>query len=256
MPTSINGWVVLPPENPKIKRFKVPGTKRYITLRDDIGPLLIALAADYHKTIAPIDVGTFDDWGYAYREARSASLWSDHASGTAEDLNATQEGKQGPSAYGWWSKQGRYLKAKNLKSKYALVIWGGPEQLGGDYSKPQNWDPMHWALAPGTKLYQVLRQINKLGIKPDGSLWGKRPVVSANNIAKNRSNTQGIIVKTALNKEFPKIPISLKTGAFGSGAQAAWLAWEKRIGRKNPNKVPDYDGLIQLGNKYGFRVVP
>lgn len=256
MATSINGWPVLRPGNSLIKNFRVPGTKRNLSTRSDVGPLLIALAAEYHKTIAPIDTGTFDDWGYAYREARAADKYSDHASATAIDLNATKEGRMGSGPYSWWKTNYRAYKARKLKAKYGVVIWGGAESLGGDYRQMRYWDWMHWAFAPGTSRYQIFRQMNKLGIKPNGALWGTRKTVSVRNVQPGKSNDQVLIVKRALAKENPNISISLTSKSFGPGAQKSWLAWEKKLAWPSANKNPDFDTLVRLGNKYGFRVVP
>jgi hypothetical protein len=254
MATSINGWPVLRPGNPNIKRFKVPGANRYLEVRGDVGPLLVALAAEYHKTIAPIDTGTFDDWSYAYREARFANQYSDHASATAIDLNATKEGRMGSGPYSWWKSNYRALKARRLKAKYKYVIWGGAESLGGDYRQMRYWDWMHWAFSPGSQSYQIHRQMNKLGIKPNGTTWAARPTVYVKNVQPDKSNNQCVIVKKALHKEFPNIKMDVTSPKFGAGAQTAWIAWERRLGWKTPNRNPDYDSLVRLGNKYGFKV--
>lgn len=255
MATSINGWPVLRPSNNALKTFVVPGTKRKMTLRADTAPLLLALAADYHKTIARIDGPGLDDWGYSFREARAANAWSDHSSGTAMDLNASKEGRQGRGPLAWWKQQRRALKARALKAKYKYVIWGGASALGGDYQKARYWDWMHWALAPDTKLFQIRRQINALGIKSNGTLYGKRPNVSVHVVQPGKTNAHVTIVKNALRKEFPRAKIS-PTATFDSTVTAAWLAWEKKMGRgAKADRKPDYDSLIALGNRHGFKVV-
>jgi hypothetical protein len=83
--------------------------------------LLVGFAAEFHELIEPIDEGTLDDWGYAYRDVRgSTSTLSNHSSGTAIDLNATQHplGKVGtfPAA--------KVPMIRALAKKYGL-LWGG-----------------------------------------------------------------------------------------------------------------------------------
>jgi hypothetical protein len=253
MPVSINGWPVLPTNSSKLKTFTIPGTNRKITLRADIAPILLALAAEYDKKIASVDGGTFDDWGYAYRGANASSKWSDHSSGTAMDLNATKEGRMGSGPYSWWKNYNRYLKAKALKAKYACVIWGGSTQLGGDYRQMRYWDWMHWAIAPGTSLYEVQRNINRLGIKSNGYLWGTRPTVSTAKVQPGMKNSQVMVVKKALKKEFPESNMTMTDATFGPATQAAWKRWEARCGFSPTDTKPGLQGLTLLGNKYGFR---
>jgi len=57
-----------------------------------------------------------------------------------------------------------------LKKKYKIIIWGGDKRRGGDYVASRNWDPMHFALKPGTSIAQVEAVIKELGIRPDGTV--------------------------------------------------------------------------------------
>jgi len=92
MEKSQNGWPASKdPETIKIKSYPVPGTKIKLRVAKRCAPLLVAFAADFHRLIEPIDEGSLDDWGYAYRPIRGQTTGlSNHASGTAIDLNATQ----------------------------------------------------------------------------------------------------------------------------------------------------------------------
>lgn len=159
MLASINGWPV-PPR--KLTTFKIPGTKRKVTLDAVAGPLLVALAADYHATVRPIDVGPVDDGGYVDRDAMGApGRKSNHASGTAIDLNWTEEGAQGSS---WGKKFFAQAKARAavaaLKRRYgACVAWGG-DWRARDY--------MHWEIKPGCSPTDVLALRYKLGIDDKG----------------------------------------------------------------------------------------
>lgn len=105
----------------KIKSYPVKGTDRELKCAESVGPLLAAFAADFHKLIEPIDEGTFDDWGYAFRMVRgSTDRLSCHSSGTAIDLNATKHplGKVGTFP----AEKVPMIRA--LAKKYGLK-WGG-----------------------------------------------------------------------------------------------------------------------------------
>lgn len=159
MATSLNGWPVPPKQ---LKTFDIPGTKRRVTLDADAGPLLVALAADYHKTVRAIDKGPWDEGGYNNRDARNAAgKKSNHASGTAIDLNWSEEGAVNSA---WGKKFFAQAKTKAamavLKKRYGSVL-----QWGGDWRAQ---DFMHWEIKPGATKTDVLALCKKLGIDADG----------------------------------------------------------------------------------------
>jgi hypothetical protein len=109
------------PNEIDIKSHPVKGTDRKLKCASSVGPLLAAFAAEFHELIEPIDEGTFDDWGYAFRMVRgSTDRLSCHSSGTAIDLNATKHplGKAGTFP----AEKIPMLRA--LAKKYGLK-WGG-----------------------------------------------------------------------------------------------------------------------------------
>ena len=159
MTISLNGWPV-PPKKTVTKT--VPGTDRRLTIQSDVAPLLLALAADYHATVRPIDVGAWDEGGFNNRDARlAAGKKSNHASATAIDLNWSEEGAMGSS----WGKKffARPLNAlaiRRIKNRYGSVIgWGGDWRAQ---------DFMHWEVKPGVTVAQVKALQKKLGIKANG----------------------------------------------------------------------------------------
>lgn len=156
---SLNGWLVPPP---KLKTFSIPGTTRRATLDVDAGRILVAIATDYHETVRDIDDGRVDEGGFALRDARLASgRWSNHASGTAIDLNWSEEGAMGSN---WGAKF--FAKAKNrlaverIKRRYGKVV-----QWGGDW-RARDW--MHWEIKPGVTRAQVITFAEQLGIDKEG----------------------------------------------------------------------------------------
>jgi hypothetical protein len=122
METSYNGYPASKdPAEIKIKSYPVKGTDRKLRCAESVGPLLAAFASEFHELIEPIDEGTFDDWGYAFRMVRgSTDRLSCHSSGTAIDLNATKHplGKAGTFP----AEKIPMLRA--LAKKYGLK-WGG-----------------------------------------------------------------------------------------------------------------------------------
>jgi hypothetical protein len=122
MLTSYNGYPASKdPAVINIKSYPVRGTDRKLRCAESVGPLLAAFAAEFHELIEPIDEGTFDDWGYAFRMVRgSTDRLSCHSSGTAIDLNATRHalGKVGTFP----AEKVPMIRA--LAKKYGLK-WGG-----------------------------------------------------------------------------------------------------------------------------------
>ena len=119
---SSNGWPASNDRNEiDVKSYEVPGTKVKLACAEGAAPLLIGFACEFHKLIEPIDEGTLDDWGYAFRMVRgSTDKLSNHSSGTAIDLNAPKHplGKVGTFP----SEKVPMLRA--LAKKYGLK-WGG-----------------------------------------------------------------------------------------------------------------------------------
>jgi hypothetical protein len=104
-----------------IDSFPVPGTKVKLACAKAVAPLLVGFAAEFHELIEPIDEGTLDDWGYCFRQVRGDAVnLSNHSSGTAIDLNATQHplGKAGTFP----AEKVPMIRA--LAKKYGL-LWGG-----------------------------------------------------------------------------------------------------------------------------------
>lgn len=159
MAISLNGWPV-PPK--KLVTKPVPGADRRLTLAADAAPLLLAVAADYHKTVKPIDQGTWDEGGYNNRDANGApGKKSNHASGTAIDLNWSEEGAQG-SAWGakFFAQAKHRLAIQAMKNRYGKWV-----KWGGDW--PAN-DYMHWEIKPGVSATDIKAACYKLGINSNG----------------------------------------------------------------------------------------
>lgn len=181
MPKSINGWDVMTSYgDSRLKVGTVPGTRVKIRMHHSVLPLFLALAADYHKTVAklrPAETGAFNP----RKSNLSPTKWSDHSSGTAIDINWNHEGAVGGGPYGGMQRmtKAQIAACAALKKKYKVVIWGGDKARGGDYVNSEYWDPMHYAIRPGVTEAQVLKTIADLGIKPDGTFKKKSVLAKA-----------------------------------------------------------------------------
>lgn len=154
MRSSQNGWPASKdPEEIQIVSKRVPGTGLKLRVAAPVAPLLIAFARDFHKEIERINEGQLDDWGYAYRDIRGASTLSNHASGTAIDLNATQHPLGAENTF--TDEQARTIR--RLCRKYGL-------RWGGDYRNRK--DEMHFEIAMNAA--QVANLIRTLRLEKDG----------------------------------------------------------------------------------------
>jgi len=149
---SHNGWPASK-DAAEIHIISVPieGTKIKVRCAKAVAPLIAGFCKEFHELIEPIDEGSLDDWGYAFRMVRgSTDKLSNHASGTAIDLNASRHilGKVGTFP----AEKVPMIKA--LSKKYGL-IWGGSE----------NWkrrDEMHWEIGLSeAKVAALIGSLNK-----------------------------------------------------------------------------------------------
>jgi hypothetical protein len=175
MARSYNGQLVGSAAALGIKTYTVPGTRVRVALRPLAAPILLWIGTQLDKRVADVDVTAGhrepDDWGYAYRNTRGQNTWSNHASGTAVDYNATS-----------WPRGVRRMSARqvaecrrirdevNRAAGKRLVDWGG------DYVVAKV-DQMHWELASGVTAADVTRAMRALASKPALKLAAKKPAV-------------------------------------------------------------------------------
>ena len=152
METSYNGWPASKDQAEiDVQSYLVPGTDRKLRCAAAVAPLLIGFAAEFDKLIEPIDAGTFDDWGYAYRMVRgNPTKLSCHSSGTAIDLNAT---KHPLGKYDTFPAE-KVPMIRALAKKYGLK-WGGDFK-----TRP---DDMHFEV--NLNAAKVAELITKLGLE-------------------------------------------------------------------------------------------
>jgi hypothetical protein len=154
MRVSQNGWPASKdPDEIQIVSRRVPGSGLRLRVAAPVAPLLIAFARDFHKEVERINEGQLDDWGYAFRDIRGATTLSNHASGTAIDLNATQHPLGAENTF--TDEQARTIR--RLCRKYGL-------RWGGDYRNRK--DEMHFEVVMNAA--QVQNLIRTLGLERDG----------------------------------------------------------------------------------------
>ena len=152
MLTSYNGWPASKDQAEiGIKSYPVPGTLIKLRCAEKVAPLLVGFAAEFHNLIEPLDVGSLDDWGYAFRMVRGTTdKLSNHASGTAIDLNAAKH----PLGQVGTFDPGKVPMLRALAHKYGLT-WGR------DYKGRK--DEMHYEIS--INAVKVAALITQLGLE-------------------------------------------------------------------------------------------
>lgn len=169
MSKSQNGWPVIYPGGttadwPRLRAVKVPGVKVPIPLRDGCAAFVLAhYALWHHEKIENLNNRVSDEWGYAFRAVREGVSFSNHASGTAEDLNATLHPHK---------KWRTFKPSKRRRIRRRLrFFFKGYLRSGIDYTKTP--DDMH------IEIVGTLPQVNRLAIRLMRTPRGKR-ILAAN----------------------------------------------------------------------------
>lgn len=148
---SQNGWTVL--TNTKDAHpWVIPGAHRHIIMHKGAAGFVLAhFALWFHEKIEPLDKGVWDEWGWAVRNVRQSTDISNHASGTAVDLNATLHPL---------GTRGTFKSRKDYALIRARLVWMlGVIRWGGDYAFRA--DEMHFELNKGWKAVVALANILK-----------------------------------------------------------------------------------------------
>ena len=158
--TSINGWPASPDQKLiKVKSFPIDGSVRKVRVCEDAAPILLWVAARFHKTVTSLDPDPLAVWGYNYRPALQGNgKLSDHASGTAVDLRSDKF----PVGTDKMTLLQKLAVRRILKACDKLIIWGG------DYKSAKSKDQMHFAIAPGVTAAQIHAWRIKYRIDPYG----------------------------------------------------------------------------------------
>jgi hypothetical protein len=153
---SQNGWPVLQTSDTVL--WQVPGVARHLRLAPGApGFLLTHLALWFHEQIEPLDTGAWDDWAHSIRMVTgSTRSWSNHASGTAIDLNAQAHPYGSRNTFE--PRESRRIR-RRLKGAYRDTI-----RWGGDYEHTP--DEMHFEIAASRP--EVVAAARRLRFSPRG----------------------------------------------------------------------------------------
>jgi peptidoglycan hydrolase-like protein with peptidoglycan-binding domain len=140
MATSQNGWNAgTPAQIGGLNTNPVPGTDVRLpqgVRNGDVATVLHYVAEQFHKTVEPLHAGWC--WGYHYKKIEDSSTLSNHASGTAIDLNAPAHPM---------GKRNTFNGDKRAAIRRILDFCEGVVRWGGDYQgRP---DDMHFEIVKG-----------------------------------------------------------------------------------------------------------
>lgn len=166
MPRSENGWPVIESQSDRqLVVIRIPGTGTPgipLRVQRDCAPLFAYVASRVHNEVCDLRKGnkpgkTQDEGAYNFRKISGSSKYSNHASGTAMDLNWTRW----PMFKKKMSKSER-AAAQAIADDLAEVIrWGGNFRT--------SVDEMHWEIKPGVSVVKIRAFCKKRGIKKDGT---------------------------------------------------------------------------------------
>ena len=150
---SQNGYTTLPHRLtgalPRLRKWTIPGTGRHLVMRDgSAGFVLAHLALWFHSKVERLDHGVWDEWGYAARPVRGGTKPSNHASGTAIDLNATRHPLGVATLETFTPEQAARIRRRLRLTFLGCIRWGG------DYTKRP--DAMHFELIRGLRAVELL----------------------------------------------------------------------------------------------------
>lgn len=137
MARSQNGWSVLFSESSEyLHNWIIPastGDVKLLLRRGPAGFLLAHQCLWLAESIEPV-AGKGDDFGWNPRRISGSSQWSNHASGTAMDLNASHH----PS----WTHTYSEIAVETIHSR--MHLYEDAIRWGGDYRT--SVDEMHWEI--------------------------------------------------------------------------------------------------------------
>lgn len=167
--TSQNGYVA--DDRSLIRSATIAGTDVKVAVRKGpAGDLLLYAAARWHREVEPLRApdGVLDAWGYAERKIRgSATVTSNHASGTALDLRARAHPLGRPAT-------ATFTPAQIAAIDRIVADCRGALRWGGRWSRP---DGMHLeVVATEAACARVLTQMTALDHPTSPALAAATPV--------------------------------------------------------------------------------
>lgn len=252
MATSQNGWFVFtsPPSG------TIPG---YITGRvrpEDVDTVFTYLCERIDREVENIRPEW--SWGWAFRAIRgSSSGYSNHASGTAIDVNAPAHPL---GVTGTWSLEERAKVHTIMRDMGNILRWGE------DYVNRK--DGMHFEINAGAAaVHTVAQRIRNRQLPDQRPDWKPKKAhavhfgrvqeqfliaAGAQEGEIRRRNGVGL-VQQALNKALDRdLDVD---GYVGKATLNAWGAWEDRVGGLGRRRVPDRKSIDELVDFAGLGLV-
>lgn len=166
MANSENGWQVIPAYGDALLHtWRIPtkgGETRINMRRGSVGFVLAHAVLYWDDHIEPVHGKVLDDWGYAPRPVRGSTVPSNHASGTAVDVNATRH----PLGVKW-TMHGMFNTLRRWLSSSVYVVNGRSIlRWGGTYSGRR--DEMHIEIRPGVTMRECEIVAKRLMNRPGG----------------------------------------------------------------------------------------
>jgi hypothetical protein len=210
---SQNGWRANDPT--VVSRRQVPGTNVWLTVHNGpAGDLLLEVAAQFDRYVQDIDNarGALDDWGFAERPIVGSTVLSNHASGTAIDLNATR--------WPLGSDPSVNLNATQITRVHQiLATCDNVVRWGGDYVGRK--DPMHFEINDGQDESDCVRALAALRGSEGGGGGGHAT------IQRGSTGPDVELVQRFLGVAYKGDP---GYGTFGPLTEAAVIRYQKMQG--------------------------
>jgi hypothetical protein len=213
MAASQNGWVAN--QIDRTASLNVPGTTVNLRVRKDApGLLLLEVAAAFDRLVEDIDNGRgeLDDWGYAERPIRGGADLSNHASGTAIDLNAPKH----PLGVA-----GTFSPAQVTKIHEIIAVTRNVVRWGGSYVGRK--DEMHFEINDGMTMDQCEEALKRMREFNTGQTSNPAPApqVSANRTMKRGDTGPDVAnLQRVLNAWYPWLKL-VQDGVFGPKTEDA-----------------------------------
>jgi len=168
MPKSQNGWPVIESQSDRnLKVIRIPGTGTPgipLRVQKDCAAVLAYVASRVHNEVSDLRENnkpgkTQDEGGYNYRKIDGSTSFSNHASGTAIDLNWQK----------WPMFKRRMTKKQRAAAEAIAVDLAEVVRWGGNY-RPARVDEMHWEIAPGVSAADLKKFMKAHGINNKGEV--------------------------------------------------------------------------------------
>ncbi|HEY5150294.1 MAG TPA: M15 family metallopeptidase [Mycobacterium sp.] len=221
--TSYNGWPVGTPASAiGVQNFVVPGTNVTLPIKaGDVATVLLYVAQRFNAEVETLE--GWQCWGYAYRaNVNNPSVWSNHASGTAIDLNAVKH----PNG-----ARATFTAAQTAAVRRILTFCGKVVYWGQDYTGTV--DGMHFEIdvPPGDPSLGLLAARIRAG--------GEMPPLGCLDSVTAQPNSKVRLNGWAFDPDDPAAPLWVAVYMDGQGV--GWFA--TTVSRPDVNNVFGIRGI-------------